>query len=106
VSNDTIGGGPTLIHPLLYHLGGLEGLSADQGNIASQGMIFLMYATGSGVPRDLVTAHMWINIAAANGLEAAPDTRDTLEQQKTREDILEATRRARQCMASNYTDCD
>ncbi len=81
-------------------------LAADQGDAAGQFALGLMYEDGIGVPRDLVTAHMWQNIADTNGVEFVANPLDSLEQQMTPEDILEATRRARLCMASSYADCD
>ncbi len=81
-------------------------LAADQGNAFAQYHLGVMYRDGTGVPGDFVTAHMWLNIAAENGDEYAADLRDDLEQQMTPEDISEATRRAKLCMASSYADCD
>ena len=81
-------------------------LAADQGLAEAQGKLGVMYFEGSGVPRDIVTAHMWLNIANANGSEPAAVLRARLEQQMSPEDKSEAIRRARLCMASNYTDCD
>ena len=39
---------------------------ARQGFGLSQFSLAVAYATGSGVPKDLVLAHMWTNIAAAD----------------------------------------
>lgn len=78
-------------------------LAANQGDSAAQLALSGMYFAGRGVPRDPVTALMWMNIADANGNETAADHRDILEQPMTAEEILEATRRAKLCMASGYT---
>lgn len=43
---------------------------AKKGNADAQLHLGYMYFFGKGVPQDLVTAHMWINIAMANGAEA------------------------------------
>ena len=40
---------------------------AEQGNASAQAGLGLMYASGMGVPEDLVLAHMWLNLAAARG---------------------------------------
>ena len=45
-------------------------------------------------------AHMWFNIAGANGNEAAREGRDNLERDMTRDEITRA------CMASDYQDCE
>ena len=41
--------------------------AAEQGNEVAQGFLGRMYTSGEGVLRDLVLAHMWYNIAGANG---------------------------------------
>ena len=51
-------------------------------------------------------AHMWYNIAGANGNEAARKLRDNLEDDMTRAEISRATELARACMASDYQACD
>ena len=56
--------------------------------------------------QDNVTAHMWFNIAGANGAEDGRDNREIIERKMTPADISEAQKRARICMASNYTDCE
>ena len=65
-----------------------------------------MYANGHGVLKDSVLAHMWSNIAGANGNEAARKQRDNLEDDMTRAEISRATELARTCMASDYQDCE
>ena len=65
-----------------------------------------MYANGRGVLKDSVLAHMWYNIAGANGNEAARELRDSLERDMTRAEVSRATELARVCMASDYQDCE
>ena len=43
--------------------------AAGQGHEVAQGFLGRMYTNGEGVPQDLVLAHMWYNIAGANGLD-------------------------------------
>ena len=81
-------------------------LAADQGHAGAQYNLGLMYANGEGVLQDNVTAHMWFNIAGANGAELGRDNREIIERKMTPADISEAQKRARICMASNYTDCE
>ena len=57
------------------------------------------------VPTDFVPAHMWLNIAAANGHEDAALGRDALELLMSAADVARATRLARACRASDYRDC-
>ena len=51
-------------------------------------------------------AHMWSNIAGANGNASARELRDSLERDMTRAEISQATELARACMASDYQDCE
>ena len=81
-------------------------LAADQGLAGAQHNLGLMYYNGEGVLQDNVTAHMWFNIAGANGAEDGRDNREKIEWKMTPADISEAQKRARICMASNYTDCE
>ena len=55
-----------------------------------------MYFNGYGVPRDIVQAHKWFNLAAANGDKEAVTRRDTLEKQMTPAKITEAQKLARE----------
>ena len=53
-------------------------------------LLGLMYAIGESVPKDLVTADMWFNLAAAQGDEQGKDAREMTEQQMTPEQIAKA----------------
>jgi TPR repeat protein len=55
-----------------------------------------MYASGNGVPEDLVSAHMWFNLSAAQGNETAQSNGERIEQYMTREQIAEAQRLSRE----------
>ena len=65
-----------------------------------------MYANARGVLKDSVLAHMWLNIADANGDASTRELRDNLERDMTRAEISRATELARACMASDYQDCE
>ena len=78
-------------------------MAAEQGDAGAQYNLGVMYANGEGV--DSVLAHMWLNIAGANGNEGARENRDTLERVMTRAEISRATELARECMDSDYQDC-
>jgi TPR repeat protein len=65
-----------------------------------------MLARGSGVLQDISGAHMWLNIAAANGSSDAVGERDGLAKKLTGEQLEKVTERAKRCMASNYKGCD
>ena len=73
---------------------------AEQGNASAQAGLGLMYASGMGVPEDLVLAHMWLNLAAARGNDIVTETgnelKDLTEARMTREQIAEAQRMSRE----------
>ena len=80
--------------------------AAGEGNATAQRRLGEMYRLGEGVERDFVLAHMWFNIAGANGSAAAREARQELEDAMVADEVAEATSRARACMDSNYQDCE
>ena len=80
-------------------------MAAEQGSTTAKFKLGYMYADGRGVLKDSVIAHMWLNIAGTNGEEDARELRDSLELLMTRAEISRATELARECMASDYQDC-
>jgi hypothetical protein len=54
----------------------------------------LIYSVGESV--DLVQAHMWFNLAAVRGSEAAKDYRRELADQMSKDEIAAAQRAARE----------
>lgn len=79
--------------------------AAEQGDEMAQSDLGVMYANGEGVIQDNVFAHMWFNIAASLGQEGAAGYRDSLAKKMTPEDISQAQKLARECVAMNYTGC-
>lgn len=80
-------------------------LAAEQGLAAAQNNLGLMYDTGRGVPEDLVSAYMWWNLASAQGNYMAKKNKEIVVEQMTREQIAEAQRLSRECLARNYKGC-
>ena len=64
-----------------------------------------MYLNGIGVSQNSLRAHMWVNIAALQGIEGAAGERDNLAKEMTPEDIVLAQQMARKCVAKNYKGC-
>ena len=60
-----------------------------------------MYEKGQGVPQDYVLAHMWLNLAAAQGIEIAGEIRNLLAKNMTPAQIAKAQRLARQWRPTN-----
>ena len=71
-------------------------LAADQGYAIAQYNLGVMYADGRGVPQDYVAAHMWANLAAAQGEENARELRDLLAERMSSGQIAAAQRAARE----------
>jgi hypothetical protein len=55
-----------------------------------------MYRDGHGVPQDFILAHMWLNLATAQGNPEAEKMRDELAERMTPSQIAEAQRLARE----------
>jgi len=71
--------------------------SGDGDNLYRLGLI---YSTGQDV--DLVQAHMWFNLAAARGSEAAKECRRELADMMSKDLIAEAQRRAREWLSIKH----
>ena len=69
---------------------------AERGNAHAQNNLGFMYDTGQGVPQDFVQAHMWFNLAAANGNANAAKNRDEVAAKTTPAQIAEAQKLARE----------
>jgi hypothetical protein len=80
--------------------------AATQGHAMAQHNLGVMYDEGKGVPQDTVTAFMWFNIAGTYGYDKSREERDIAAKKLAPNQLEEAQRRAKRCMASNYQDCD
>jgi len=60
----------------------------------------LLYSTGNGVDPDYVTAHMWFNLAAMQGMRRAKVERAELAKEMSPAEVAQAQRRAREWLAS------
>ena len=79
---------------------------AMQGDATAQNNLGRMYANGQGVPQDYVRAHMWLNLAAAQGDSVAVKNRDLAAKIMTAAQIAEAQKMARECEQRNYKGCN
>jgi TPR repeat protein len=59
----------------------------------------LIYSTGQGGALDMVQAHMWFNLAAVRGSEAAKECRRELADQMSRDEVAQAQKRAREWLS-------
>ncbi len=67
---------------------------AKRGDVRAQWILGIMHEDGQGVARDLVQAHMWYNVAAANGHQKARRMRDTLAENMTLSEVVKAQEQA------------
>lgn len=75
--------------------------NADHGGVVSQLHVAGMFRKGEGVPKDLVSAYMWANLAAAQVdhlsiSEQAASIRNEVEGQMTPAQVAEAQRLSRE----------
>ena len=70
--------------------------AADQGYAAGQWRLGLLYQQGYGVQQDYLQAHMWLNLAAAQGNEDAAKARDELAAKMAPDQIAQAQWLARE----------
>ena len=78
---------------------------AEKGNADAQYLVGGMYATGQGVIRDWVFAHMWGNLAASNGNENGGKLREIAAKNMTPADLSTAQKLARECVRKKYKGC-
>ena len=78
--------------------------AAEQGRGAAQFALGVRFERGEGAPQDPILAHMWFNIARAQGTEV-PNVIAQLEADMTPEQIAEAQAMATRCFNSGYQDC-
>lgn len=81
-------------------------LSAAQDYTSAQYNLGLMYALGYGVPQDYVKAHLWFNIAGAKGDKQAAKDRDVAAKRMPPQQVIEAQKMARECLARNLKGCN
>ena len=78
---------------------------AEQGDAGAQYNLGVMYSKGQGVVQDYASAHIWFNVASANGDSEAQEVRDKLAKEMTAEQIVEVQRRTKRCLETDYKEC-
>lgn len=81
-----------------------EQKSADQGYSKAQVRLAVIYANGTGVPKDVVRALQWVIIAKAYGNPQADEMLKKLEQVMTPAHIDQAEAMARQWWDAHHPD--
>ena len=72
--------------------------AAEQGHAEAQNLLAIMYVKGDGVVQDISMAHMFWNIASANGLAVAKENRVKVASMMTSEEIAIAQKMAKEWM--------
>ena len=80
-------------------------LASEQEHASAQHSLGVKYVKGQGVIKNYMTAHMWWNIAASNGMAMGKKHRDQIEKDMTSDDIKKAQNMARECVKKKYKDC-
>ncbi len=82
-------------------------LAAEQGDAFAQFSLGQMYRDGYGINKDLVKAHMWYNLSANKAAynEGTAMIRDMLAKEMTQQQIAQAQKLARECLARKYKGC-
>ncbi len=71
-------------------------IGAEEGYARSQFQLGVMYMNGHGLPQDYIQAHMWLNLASANGNKSARDLLLRLSKDMTPESVIEAQEMTRE----------
>jgi hypothetical protein len=83
-----------------------------QTEAAEQGISYALfdmgkiYRDGKIATANAVKAHMYFNLAAAEGFVEAPEARAAIQEEMTHEQIIDAQRRAKKCLANKYKNCN
>ena len=64
--------------------------AAEQGGIFAQTCLGYLYERGEGVPQDYALAHMWLNLATAQGQPVAKTEMGRLSAKMTPNQIVES----------------
>jgi hypothetical protein len=88
--DDSPAGGSRNFEQAVHEL--LEG--ADRGSAQAHYRLGRFFEEGLGIPRDVVKAHAWYTLAAAQGMLEASMARDALAHEMTREQLAQSYRLA------------
>jgi uncharacterized protein len=75
--------------------------AADQGHDGAQFNLGVMYEEGRGVEKNVVEAHKWLNLAGAQGEKDAVSERTALEDEMSKDQIVQAQEAARDWLAAH-----
>jgi TPR repeat protein len=81
-------------------------LAAAQGDASAQLNLGVMYGTGKGLLQDYIKAHALYNLSATKGNATAMKNRDIVAKLMSPQQIADAQKLARDCLARNFKGCD
>jgi len=81
-------------------------LAAEMGSAGAQANLGMMYIRGFGVSRNLIRAHMWLDLASSKGIGLAQQGRAEATEEMTSSQISKAQKMAKDCKSRNYKNCD
>ena len=79
--------------------------AALRGHLDAQVNLGTIYTVGKKTLQDFERAHMWFNIAASKGHKRATMLRNRLTSKLPSEALLNAQKKARLCLESDYVQC-
>jgi TPR repeat protein len=80
-------------------------LAAAQGHPKAQYNLGIAYTNGQGIAQDYIKAHMWFNLLSINGDKESVHYRGEVAKKMTQQQIAEAQKLARECLARKYKGC-
>jgi len=81
-------------------------LAAERGSPGAQAHLGIMYIRGFGVPRNLIRAYMWLELASNKGIGVAQQGRAEAAERMSLSQIFKAQKMAANCRSRNYKNCD
>ena len=85
-----------------YEIAEAHEMVRTQGDSDNLYKLGLIYSTGQGGAVDYVQAHMWFNLAASRGSDAAKECRRELADMMSRDDVAQAQKRAREWLSVKH----
>lgn len=81
-------------------------LAAAQGDKSARNNLGYMYGKGEGIQKNEVQAYVWFDLAASQGDTDAVKNRELMATTVSPQQLVQAKKLTRQCLASGFTRCD
>ncbi len=80
--------------------------AAHKGHPQAQNNLSRFYVDEVVIKKNIVKAHMWLNLASAQGNDGSRTSRDAIAKYMTPQEIRTANQLAKKCLESRYKQCD